>query len=164
MIDPTWVEVARRSIGVRELAGAPTAPVIAGWLQKLGAWWKDDETPWCGTACAAWLTEAGLTPPKTWYRARDWAAWGDALPAPMLGAIVVFERVGGGHVGIVVGIDVAGRLMVLGGNQGDRVCIAPFDRGRAVAFRWPPGAPSWATAAVAPPLMVSASASSANEA
>lgn len=31
--------------------------------------------------------------------------------------------------------------MVLGGNQGNRVSIAPFDWTRAVAYVWPSGVP-----------------------
>jgi predicted glycosyl hydrolase (DUF1957 family) len=45
-----------------------------------------------------------------------------------------------GHVGFVVGIDVKARLMVLGGNQRDKVSIAPFDR-EVLGYRWPMGVP-----------------------
>lgn len=161
MTGPAWLDAARADLGVRELPGAPTAPRIAQWLQRLGAWWRDDETPWCGTACAAWMRAAGITPPAAWYRARAWAEWGAPLSEPILGCIVVFERQGGGHVGIVAGVDTVGRLLVLGGNQGDRVSIAPFDRARVVAYRWPLGVPM---DAVRPPITTAAGASSANEA
>ncbi len=132
-----WLTEAKRHLGLREMPGAPTAPTIARWLQQLGAWWADDETPWCGTAVAAWMRACGFTPPKAWYRAKAWATWGDELQAPAPGAVVVFEREGGGHVGLVVGQDQLGRLLVLGGNQGNAVSIAPFDRRRAIAYRWP---------------------------
>jgi hypothetical protein len=39
----------------------------------------------------------------------------------------------------VVGNDEAGRLMVLGGNQGNAVTVAPFDRARVLGYRWPSG-------------------------
>jgi hypothetical protein len=29
--------------------------------------------------------------------------------------------------------------MVLGGNQGNAVTVAPFDRARVLGYRWPPG-------------------------
>jgi hypothetical protein len=51
--------------------------------------------------------------------------------------VVVFERKGGGHVGFLVGTDERGRLMVLGGNQGNSVNVAPFDRSRVLGYRWP---------------------------
>ena len=57
------------------------------------------------------------------------------LQAPTVGCVVVFEREGGGHVGLVVGADTKGRLLVLGGNQGDAVSIAPFDRSRVDMMR-----------------------------
>ena len=55
----------------------------------------------------------------------------------MVGAIVVFQRAGGGHVGFLVGRDERGRLMILGGNQANAVTIAPFDPERVLGYRWP---------------------------
>ncbi len=162
MTGPHWLASARADLGLRELPGAPTAPRIAAWLQRLGAWWRDDETPWCGTAVAAWMLTAGFTPPKAWYRARSWADWGQPLAAPALGCVVVFARQGGGHVGLLTGLDTAGRLMVLGGNQGNRVSIAPFDRARVLAYRWPPGQRMPATAGL--PVVRAEGAASSNEA
>lgn len=132
-----WIQEGKKYLGMREVPGSPTAPAISRWLSELKAWWNDDETPWCGTAVAAWMTASGIKPPKEWYRARAWASWGSPLMEPVAGAVVVFERTGGGHVGIVTGVDQQGRLMVLGGNQGNAVSIAPFDRSRVVAYRWP---------------------------
>lgn len=138
--DPPWLAAARRDIGLRELPGAPTAPRIARWLQDLGAWWRDDETPWCGTAVAAWMRAAGHPIPKHWYRARAWADWGHGIAAPLPGCVVVLSRQGGGHVGLVVGRNASGWLLILGGNQGNKVSIAAFDAARVLAYRWPPGA------------------------
>jgi len=141
MSKPIWLTIAEKYIGLREIPGAPTAPTIAAWLQRLGAWWNDDETPWCGVAMAAWMQEAGFKPPAAWYRAKAWATWGIPLSKPVTGCVVVFTRQGGGHVGLAVGQDSEGRLMVLGGNQGNAVRVAAFDMGRVVAYRWPEGAP-----------------------
>jgi uncharacterized protein (TIGR02594 family) len=142
MSDPAWLAAARQDVGLRELPGAPTAPAIARWLQSLGAWWRDDETPWCGVAVAAWMQAAGVSPlPKFWMRAKAWADWGLALPEPAHGCVVVFERAGGGHVGLVVGEGAGGTLLVLGGNQGDAVNVRSFPRERVLGYRWPPGQP-----------------------
>jgi hypothetical protein len=94
-----------------------------------------------GGAVAKWMHGAGfgLTLPKHWYRARAWASWGQALDRPAHGCVVVFERKGGGHVGLCVGEAVNGDLLILGGNQGDAVNIRAFPRGRVLAYRWPPG-------------------------
>lgn len=141
MKEPEWVAFGRRYIGLKEVAGIENEPIIIKWLYKLKAWWSNDEVPWCGVYCAACITECGLpiVLPKYWMRARDWLNWGIPLDFPAVGAVVVFERKGGGHVGFVVGQSIDGHLMVLGGNQNNRVSIAPFDKSRVLGYRWPPG-------------------------
>lgn len=136
-MDPRWLTLARADLGVAEVPGKGTAPVISRWLLNLKAWWQDDETPWCGVAVAHWMRDSGIPLPKHWYRAKGWLDWGVPLAKPLVGCVVVFEREGGGHVGIVVGRDQSGFLMVLGGNQGNRVSIMPFSALRVVGYRWP---------------------------
>ncbi|HEX4843190.1 MAG TPA: TIGR02594 family protein [Limnobacter sp.] len=137
-----WVDEGMTHLGLAEIPGAKHNATIGAWLRKLGAWWADDETPWCGVFVAHCMREAGLSVPKYYMRAKAWADWGVGLSRPVFGCIVVFERKGGGHVGIVVGQDQQGNLMVLGGNQGNRVSIAPFDRSRVIAYRYPAAVPS----------------------
>lgn len=163
MIEPAWLTIARKYIGVAETPGPATTPVIAGWLAKLRAWWTGDDVPWCGVFCAAVMQEAGIDPPRAFYRALAWAEWGVDLPAPALGCVVVYRRSGGGHVNFCAGVDGAGRIMGIGGNQGDRVSLAPFDRTRVVAYRWPSGYTHLMAAHQPPPLLASAGASSRNE-
>lgn len=141
MTAPRWMAVGRKYIGLAEVPGREHNPVIINWLTSLKAWWREDETPWCGTFVAAVLREADVPITASWYRARAWLDWGLRLHAPTLGCVVVFERAGGGHVGFVAGRDIAGRLMVLGGNQGNRVSIAPFDVSRVLGYRWPAAEP-----------------------
>jgi uncharacterized protein (TIGR02594 family) len=158
--EPAWLKIARADIGLRELPGAPTEPRIASWLKNLGAWWRDDATPWCGVAVAAWMKDAGQPLPKHWYRAKGWLEWGEPC-GPQLGAVVIFERAGGGHVGLAVGFDDhKNAVMVLGGNQGDMVSIRPFDPKRVIAYRYPIGAP----AVEGLPFLASATNFSTNEA
>ncbi len=45
-----------------------------------------------------------------------------------------------GHVGFLVG-ETADAVILLGGNQGDRVCVAAFPRARLLDLRWPSTAP-----------------------
>jgi len=163
---PKWLEIAYTYEGLREIPGAQTAPFIRRWLDELGAWWHDDETPWCGVAMGAWMKQAGESLPKDWYRARGWLNWGVPLSAAEFGCVVVFnggpKRPGAGHVGIVAGQDAQGRLVVFGGNQGNKVGFAPFDRDRVLGYRYPAGK----LAPIAPlPLFASATgAVSTNEA
>lgn len=143
MAEPAWLAKARSYLGLKEIPGKSTSTVIAGWLAKLKAPWKDDETAWCGTFVAAVFSEIGYVPVKGWAGARNWLNYGIKLPSPGVGCIVVFWRGNikgwSGHVGFVVGKDKNGNLMVLGGNQGDMVSIKPFSRARVLGYRWPPG-------------------------
>lgn len=162
-IDQKWLTVARKYVGLREIPGKEHNPTILRWLKELHAWWYEDETPWCGTFVAAVMRETGYVLPKAWYRARAWLEWGTVLNAPVFGCVVVFARVGGGHVGFVVGRDKQGRLLVLGGNQSNRVSVAPFGTDRVLGYRWPLEALT--APKIPPPLLASNGApSSANEA
>jgi uncharacterized protein (TIGR02594 family) len=134
---PLWIEYAEKQIGLSEIKGPDTSPTIKKWLSSLRAWWTDDETPWCGVFVAACLSYSWLKYPKAYYRAKSYLEWGTKLETPVYGCVVIFERVGGGHVGFVVGKDDKGRLMVLGGNQGNKVSIAPFDTSRVAGYRYP---------------------------
>lgn len=135
--DPLWLAQARAHIGLAEIAGKAHNPTIRHWLLSLKAWWTDDETPWCGTFVAHCCRTAHRALPPHWYRARDWLNTGTRLERPAYGCIAVFERKGGGHVGFVVGQDKEGNLLILGGNQGNRVSVAPFERSRVLGYVWP---------------------------
>ena len=137
MSDPNWLMIARSYIGLAEIPGKEHSPTIAGWLTGLKAWWRDDETPWCGVFVAECMRASAIELPKHWYRAKGWLDWGVPIAVPIVGCVVVYERKGGGHVGIVVGKDQRGNLMTLGGNQGNKVSIMPFALERAIGFRFP---------------------------
>lgn len=134
---PEWIDVAMKYVGLKEVPGKDHNHIIVNWLIELGAWWKDDETPWCGTFVAHVMHSAGRLVPKHWYRAKSWLDAGTPLNGPAYGCLAIFDRKGGGHVGIVVGKDMMGNLMILGGNQGDEVSIKPFSRTRLVGYVWP---------------------------
>lgn len=138
-VEPSWLTTARSYIGLAEIPGKQHSPTIINWLIRLKAWWRDDEVPWCGTFVAACFSQAEIVLPKHWYRAKDWLNWGITMTVPTVGCVVVYERTGGGHVGFVVGQDARGYLQTLGGNQLNRVSIAPFDRSRVLGYRWPAG-------------------------
>ena len=98
-----WIAEARKHIGLKENTSKfAHSPTILGWLKKLGAWWMDDETPWCGTFVAHCLQTAGVKFPKNWYRALAYLNGGTKLAKPCYGCVAVKTRVGGGHVCFVV--------------------------------------------------------------
>jgi uncharacterized protein (TIGR02594 family) len=69
--------------------------------------------------------------------ARSFASYGQRLPGPQIGAIVVMGRRGGGHVGVVSGIDADGDPIVVSGNNGNRVREAVLSRSRIYAYVMP---------------------------
>jgi len=145
MDDPKWLAKARTYVGMSEVPGPKHSPVITRWLAKLKAPFKDDETAWCGSFVGGVLEEVGLGHVKDPWGARNWLKFGKPIAGPAVGCIVVFWRGKpsgwSGHVGFVVGKDKKGNLMVLGGNQGNKVSIAPFATNRVLGYRWPSIAP-----------------------
>jgi uncharacterized protein (TIGR02594 family) len=67
--------------------------------------------------------------------ARSFASYGHRISGPQVGAIAVMgRRGGGGHVGVVSGIDARGNPILVSGNNGNRVREAPVSRGRIYAY------------------------------
>ena len=70
--------------------------------------------------------------------ARSFAGYGQRVSGPQVGAIAVMgRRGGGGHVGVVSGIDAQGNPIVISGNYGHRVREVPMSRGRIYAYVLP---------------------------
>ena len=139
--EPAWLIEARKDMGLREIPGVKHAPRIMKMIAMLGYPFSDDETPWCGTAMAAWVKQAGLTPPPMGFRAASWSSWGVAC-SPQIGAIGVKQRAGGNHVFLIVG-ETADRthFKALGANQKNMVCIMDIAKSDTFAVRWPAGVP-----------------------
>lgn len=142
MSEAPWLAAGRKLLGVSETPGPKNNPVIMGWADKLGvkimgARYGADSVPWCGLFAAHCMRLVGLAPPAIALRAKSWATWGVPGPAGV-GAVLVFIRDGGGHVGFYVAEDKTA-YHVLGGNQGDRVSILRISKDRCTAIRWPKG-------------------------
>ena len=70
--------------------------------------------------------------------ASSFAHYGTRISGPQVGAIAVMSRGrGGGHVGIVTGVDASGNPIMISGNNGNRVREAPVSRGRIYAYVMP---------------------------
>ena len=163
MSDLPWMVEAKKVLGLHETRDRA---VLAKWLKSDGKTLGDpSKLPWCGDFVDTAIKLALPDEPRPGklgenpYWALNWLLFGKACN-PAYGAVVAFERPGGGHVGFLVGQDEK-RFYVLGGNQGDTVSVTPIDRGRARGYRWPTtykGRPGDL------PQMKSATASSKNEA
>jgi len=69
--------------------------------------------------------------------ANSFAKYGQRVSGPQVGAIAVMGRRGGGHVGIITGVDAKGNPIMISGNNGNRVREAPVSRGRIYAYVMP---------------------------
>ncbi len=138
VVDNTpWVEAGLKDLGIQEVRDE----------EHVHQMWRDaklsgltkfpaSKVPWCSAAICSWFERAGIRSART-DGAKNWLNWGMKLGKPAQGCVVVFTRNGGGHVGLVMGEDEKGNLLVLGGNQGDQVNIKSFDKSRVAGYRYP---------------------------
>jgi uncharacterized protein (TIGR02594 family) len=93
---------------------------------------------WCARFMNMVLQHAGYRGTGS-DMARSFASYGQRISGPQVGAIAVMGRRGGGHVGIITGIDASGNPIMISGNNGNRVREAPISRGRIYAYVMPAG-------------------------
>jgi uncharacterized protein (TIGR02594 family) len=129
-------------IGVHEIKGGMHNKRVIEYMQvtKWGKWVHDDETPWCAGFIGWCMVQAGYEDliPRYSLGAKSWLHFGISAHKPVLGAIAVKSRKGGGHVGFVVGISRGGKyLYILGGNQGDKVSVRKYPAHVWIDFRIP---------------------------
>lgn len=119
-------------------------PAIKAWLKSDGATVGDPAVyPWCADAVQTAIKNTIKDEPfpgkvgKNPYFALNWLDFG--VPCGIeYGAIAVFKRDGGGHVGFIVGVDKKNKkLRIRGGNQKNMVCDAWLDEERLVGCRKP---------------------------
>ncbi len=136
--EPRWLQVARGEIGTLEVSGAKSNPRIVEYHKASGEG-VADEIPWCASFVAWCLTKSGKSDTNSRW-ARSYVKYGVKLDKPKVGCIVVFWRgspsAETGHVGFWLGEGALG-VKVLGGNQGDQVCISHYPKSRVLAYRWP---------------------------
>lgn len=140
----TAFDLAMRFVGLKEVAGPLSHPLILSMLQLDDAWPTDDDTPWCSGFCnyVCWLLRL---PRSKSLAARSWLAVGRpvALEDARAGFDVVILRRSdnplSGHVAFFAGLDIlpgdAHVVQLLGGNQGNRVSVLPFHTELVVGVR-----------------------------
>jgi uncharacterized protein (TIGR02594 family) len=149
VIEPDWLSVALAELrtGIYEVAGPASNPRIDEYHATTTLAASSDEVPWCASFACFCLQLSGHPHTRS-ARARSFLDYGVGLDFPAYGAIAVFKRGGAnqpgpdnhtaqGHVGFLVGDASSDEMLVLGGNQGDRVCIRPYPTRRLLGIRWP---------------------------
>jgi uncharacterized protein (TIGR02594 family) len=91
---------------------------------------------WCARFMNMVLQRSGLKGTGS-DMASSFANYGQRVSGPQVGAIAVMRRRGGGHVGVVSGIDANGNPILVSGNYGNRVREAAYPRGRIYAYVMP---------------------------
>jgi len=91
---------------------------------------------WCARFMNMVLRETGHSGTGS-DLAASFAHYGTRVSGPEVGAIAVMGRRGGGHVGIITGVDARGNPIMISGNNGNRVREAPVSRGRIYAYVMP---------------------------
>jgi uncharacterized protein (TIGR02594 family) len=138
-----WIVEGKKVFGLHE---ARDKAKLTAWLKSDGQRLGDTEKmPWCGdyveTAIKNSLPEEPFTGAvgKNPYWARNWLKFGHPCTA-RYGAIIIFSRGNGGHVGFVVGED-DDDYYVLGGNQSNMVNISRISKDRYLGCTWPASYP-----------------------
>jgi uncharacterized protein (TIGR02594 family) len=132
--------LAARFLGVAEVPGMASNPLILAMLQLDQTWPSGDDVAWC-SAFASWIAWLLDLPRSKSLSARSWLTVGQevTLSDAREGDIVVFSRgtnPAQGHVGFYAGKSPnTDAILVLGGNQGDRVSIQPFPTSRLLGVR-----------------------------
>jgi uncharacterized protein (TIGR02594 family) len=93
---------------------------------------------WCARFMNMVLQRSGLKGTGS-DMASSFANYGHRVSGPQVGSIAVMYRRGGGHVGVVSGIDANGNPILVSGNYGNRVREAVYPRGRIYAYVMPTG-------------------------
>lgn len=91
---------------------------------------------WCARFMNMVLKDTGYRGTNS-DMASSFAHYGQRVSGPQVGAIAVMGRRGGGHVGIITGIDAKGNPIMISGNNGNRVREASVSRGRIYAYVMP---------------------------
>jgi len=96
---------------------------------------------WCGRFMDMILRQSGYRGGGNYSLA--YARYGTRVHGPVAGAIAVMGRRGGGHVGVVSGVDSSGNPIIISGNtwgrgsKRSRVMEAPYPRSRIFAYVLP---------------------------
>jgi len=131
-----YMDVAKSFIGQHEVRDGAA---LSAFIKRAGGLSIDPRvTPWCAAFVNAVLGAAGVKGTGK-LNARSFLNFGQATSQPKIGDIVVLSRGDPngwqGHVGFFQGYDDKGNVLVLGGNQGDKVSIAPYKADRVLGYR-----------------------------
>lgn len=134
------LDTAHEYVGLAEFPGAKhNAKIVKMYADTGNSWVTDDETPWCAAFVGSVLAQCGIKGTGK-LNARSYLEWGqkvdikDAQP----GDVVILSRGSNptqGHVAFFHSWKNNGSVNLLGGNQGDKVSIAPYGVSKVIGVR-----------------------------
>jgi len=92
---------------------------------------------WCGAFMDMVLRRTGHKGGSA--LAKDYAHYGPRVNGPQVGSIAVLSRKGGGHVGVVSGVDANGNPILVSGNHNKKVAESVYPKSRVIAYVMPSG-------------------------
>ena len=131
------LKIAFSQYGIKEIIGEKHNPEVVKYFKEIGfKFINDDETPWC-SAFMNWVAlKSGLQRSEK-LDARSWLLVGNKILPPAIGDVCVFWRNKKdgwrGHVGIYIN-ETDDYINVLGGNQGNEVCIKEYPKKRLLSY------------------------------
>lgn len=134
---PQYVKTALNEIGVYEIKGAKHHPRVIEYHQTTAGKYSTDEVPWCGSFINWVMVQHDYLTVDYPERAKSWLAFDIPLDVPMMGAIAIKSRKGGGHVTMIVGMNSEGKLWGVGGNQNNEVNLSLYDAAVFESFQVP---------------------------
>jgi len=130
------IATSSASVGMASSGGFGSSNVVAEARRYIGGNPTSRRSLWCARFMNMVLERSGHHGTGS-DMARSFTSYGQRVSGPQVGAIAVMGRRGGGHVGVVSGIDAGGNPIVVSGNNGNRVREAPVSRGRIFAYVLP---------------------------
>jgi len=141
---PKLVATALQYLGIKEIPGAKSNPIILNMAQQLGIGeiYKNDDTSWCGLFMSFLFKITNKPFPDlkgdafNYLRAAWFIGYGDPVKRgeEMLGDVLIFKREGGHHVGLYIA-ESEDTFHVLGGNQSNAVTISEIKKTRLASAR-----------------------------
>ncbi len=124
---------ARASMHANSAFGGATSNALVGEARKyIGTNPTGRSRLWCGAFMDMVLRRTGHRGGGN--LAKAYARYGTRVPGPRVGAIAVMNRRGGGHVGVVSGIDPNGNPIVVSGNHNRTVAESVYPASRITAY------------------------------
>ncbi len=146
-IEITAYSLAQRFIGVDEVSGNSSNPLVLAMLKLDQNWPEGDHVPWC-SAFVNYVTWLLRLPRSKSLRARSWLNVGSSISLDLASVgfdVVILKRGTGnqpgadvidapGHVGLFGGVE-GSKVLILGGNQSDSVNVSRYPANRILGIR-----------------------------